>query len=93
MNGNNSGRLGPLVYLANNWISLIGVALVTTASGLAIAIPLMILVATVTIGGLMGLIIVAAVRTRRMRATTGTLGAAVPVGTEGIVQAPLAACQ
>lgn len=31
MNGNNSGRLGPLVYLADNWISLIGVALVTTA--------------------------------------------------------------
>ncbi|MCB9386089.1 MAG: DmsE family decaheme c-type cytochrome [Bryobacterales bacterium] len=31
MNGNSGGRLGPLVYLANNWISLLGVAFVTTA--------------------------------------------------------------
>ena len=31
MNGNWSDRGGPLVYLANNWISFIGVALVTTA--------------------------------------------------------------
>ena len=37
----------------------------------------------------MVLIVVAAVRTRRMRATTGTVGVAVPAGTEGIVQAPL----
>ncbi len=32
MNGNSNGRLGPLVYLADNWISLLGVALVTTAA-------------------------------------------------------------
>jgi membrane-bound serine protease (ClpP class) len=50
-------------------------------------------VLVVTIGGLviaiLGLSFVAA-RTRRMRAPSGQLGAPVPVGTPGVVQAPLA---
>ncbi len=81
--------LGGIVCLALGAAALYTTPMTPTAPLVAVAPPV-ILVATVTIGGLMGLIIVAAVRTRRMRATTGTLGAAVPVGTEGIVQAPLA---
>jgi membrane-bound serine protease (ClpP class) len=50
-------------------------------------------VLVVTIGGLViamiGLSVIAA-RTRRMRAPRGQLGAPVPVGTPGVVQAPLA---
>ena len=37
----------------------------------------------------MGLITIAAVRTRRMRAPAGTVGVPVPIGTTGVVQAPL----
>jgi len=38
---------------------------------------------------LMGLITLAAIRTRRMTASAGTVGVPVPVGSEGVVQAPL----
>ena len=38
---------------------------------------------------LMGLIAIAAVRTRRMKASAGTVGVPVPIGSEGVVQAPL----
>jgi membrane-bound serine protease (ClpP class) len=38
---------------------------------------------------LMSIIAIAAVRTRRMKASAGTVGVPVPIGSEGIVQAPL----
>ncbi|MCJ7712813.1 MAG: hypothetical protein MUQ32_18505, partial [Chloroflexi bacterium] len=81
--------LGGIVCLALGAAALYTAPMTPTAPLVAVAPPV-ILVATATIGGLMGLIVVAAIRTRRMRATTGTLGAAVPVGSEGIVQSPLA---
>ncbi len=81
--------LGGIICLALGAAALYTAPLTPTAPLVAVAPPV-ILVATVTIGGLMGLIVVAAVRTRRMRATPGTVGAAVPVGTAGIVQSPLA---
>ena len=40
-------------------------------------------------GLLMSLITLAAIRTRRMKASAGTVGVPVPIGSEGIVQAPL----
>ena len=54
-----------------------------------VATPL-IVVSTVTTALLMGLITLAAIRTRRMAAPAGTVGVPVPLGTTGIVQAPLA---
>ncbi len=54
-----------------------------------VAAPLVI-VATGTTAILMGLITVAAIRTRRMGATAGTVGVPVPLGSDGVVQAPLA---
>jgi len=53
-----------------------------------VATPL-IVVMTVTTAVLMGLVAVAAVRTRRMPAPAGTVGVRVPLGTLGTVQAPL----
>jgi membrane-bound serine protease (ClpP class) len=52
--------------------------------------PSVIVVTTVTLGSLMILITVAAIRTRRMRGPAGQLGGPIPMGTEGTVQAPLA---
>jgi len=80
--------LGGIVCVALGAAALYTAPMTPTAPLVAVAPPV-ILVATATIGGLMVLIVVAAVRTRRMRATTGTVGVAVPAGTEGIVQAPL----
>jgi membrane-bound serine protease (ClpP class) len=54
-----------------------------------VATPL-ILVSTLTTALLMGLITLAALRSRRMAAPAGTVGVPVPLGTTGIVQAPLA---
>jgi membrane-bound serine protease (ClpP class) len=48
-----------------------------------------IVVMTTTTAILMGLVAVAALRTRRMPAPAGTVGGRVPIGTLGIVQAPL----
>ncbi|MEW6223794.1 MAG: NfeD family protein [Chloroflexota bacterium] len=53
-----------------------------------VATPLVV-VMTATTAVLMGLIAVAAVRSRRMLAPAGTVGARVPIGTLGTVQAPL----
>jgi membrane-bound serine protease (ClpP class) len=53
-----------------------------------VATPLVI-VMTVTTGVLMGLIAVAAMRTRRMPAPAGLASTALPIGTLGTVQAPL----
>jgi len=53
-----------------------------------VALPV-IAVMTITTGMLMALITLAAVRSRTMPAPAGTYGAAVPAGSEGIVQAPL----
>jgi membrane-bound serine protease (ClpP class) len=56
---------------------------------IAVAPPLLIVV-TVAVAVLMALIAVAALRSRRMTGTTGTVGVAIPKGSPGIVQAPLA---
>ncbi len=53
-----------------------------------VATPLVI-VMTGTTAVLMGLVAVAAVRTRRMPAPVGAVGAGLPIGTLGTVQAPL----
>jgi membrane-bound serine protease (ClpP class) len=53
-----------------------------------VATPL-IVVSTATTAVLMGLLAIAAIRTRRMRATAGTIGAPIPAGEPGVVQAPL----
>lgn len=54
----------------------------------AVATPLVI-VMTATTAVLMGLVAVAAVRTRTMAAPAGSVGTALPIGTIGTVQAPL----
>jgi membrane protein implicated in regulation of membrane protease activity len=54
----------------------------------AVATPLVV-VTTVTTAILMGLLTLAAIRTRRMPAPAGTVGVQVPLGTLGSVQAPL----
>jgi membrane-bound serine protease (ClpP class) len=53
-----------------------------------VALPV-IVVSTATTAILMGLITVAAIRTRSMAAPAGTVGVPVPLGTEGVVQSPL----
>jgi membrane-bound serine protease (ClpP class) len=68
-------------------------ALYTQPSGptgpiVGVATPV-ILVVTITMAILMGLIAIAAARTRAMKAPAGTVGVPVPMGTTGIVQAPL----
>ena len=51
--------------------------------------PLLILVTTATTAILLGLVTVAAMRTRRMGSSPGTAGTTLPVGTLGVVAAPL----
>jgi membrane-bound serine protease (ClpP class) len=53
-----------------------------------VATPLIVVV-TVTTGLLMGLITLAAIRTRQMPAPSGSVGEPVALGTTGVVQAPL----
>jgi membrane-bound serine protease (ClpP class) len=60
-----------------------------TAPLVQVATPL-IVVTTATTAILMGLITVAAVRTRHMPAPAGSVGVRVPLGSAGVVQAPLA---
>ena len=52
--------------------------------------PLLLALSTVTLGGLMAMITVVAVRTRKMRGPTDQLGRPVAPGVAGVVQAPLA---
>jgi membrane protein implicated in regulation of membrane protease activity len=52
--------------------------------------PAMIAATAATIGGVMVLVTIVAIRTRRMRGPRDQLGTPVAVGTEGVVQAPLA---
>ena len=54
----------------------------------SVALPV-ILVSTATTAILMGLITIAAIRTRNMAPPRGSVGVPVPLGTEGVVQAPL----
>ena len=53
-----------------------------------VATPL-IVTATVTTAVLMGLLTLAAIRTRHMAAPAGSVGSPVPLGSAGVVQAPL----
>lgn len=48
-----------------------------------------ILTVTITLAVLMGLVAIMAARTRAMRPPAGTVGVPVPIGTTGVVQAPL----
>jgi membrane-bound serine protease (ClpP class) len=52
--------------------------------------PVVTAVVAITAGAIMGFIAAAALRTRRMRASPGTIGAPVDPGSPGVVQAPLA---
>jgi membrane-bound serine protease (ClpP class) len=54
-----------------------------------VATPVVV-VATLTTAALMGLITIAALRTRRMGSSVGTVGVPVTAGATGVVQAPLA---
>ena len=73
---------------------LLGVSALYTAPGdpfepvVQVATPLVV-VMTVTFGILMLLITLAAIRTRNMRPTPGSIGTAVPIGTRGDVRRPL----
>ncbi len=49
-----------------------------------------ILTVTITMAVLMGLVTIMAARTRELRPPAGTVGVPVPLGTTGVVQAPLA---
>jgi membrane-bound serine protease (ClpP class) len=60
-----------------------------TAPLVGVASPV-VATATITMAVLMGLIAIAAARTRAMRPSAGTVGVPVPPGTQGVVQAPLA---
>jgi membrane protein implicated in regulation of membrane protease activity len=52
--------------------------------------PPVIIVTTGTTAILMVLVTYAAIRTRHMASTAGTVGVRIPIGTLGVVQAPLA---
>ncbi len=52
--------------------------------------PVLLVLSTVTLGGLMAIVTIAAIRTRRMRGPTDQLGRPVAPGVAGVVQAPLA---
>ena len=54
----------------------------------SVALPVVV-VSTATTAILMGLITIAAIRTRNMAPPSGTVGVPIPLGTEGVVQAPL----
>jgi len=54
-----------------------------------VAPPIIVLVAGAA-GLIMAFVTVGALRSRRMRASPGTVGTSIAVGTEGVVQAPLA---
>jgi membrane-bound serine protease (ClpP class) len=51
--------------------------------------PVVLVVTACTLGLLMGLITIVAIRTRRMKGPAGQMGDRVPLGTAGVVQAPL----
>jgi len=51
--------------------------------------PAVLVVTACTLGLLMGLITIVAIRTRRMKGPAGQMGDRVPMGTVGVVQAPL----
>src|SRR5690242_6575319 len=53
-----------------------------------VAVPV-ILTVTITMAVFMALITIMAARTRNLRAPAGTVGVPVPIGTTGVVQAPL----
>jgi membrane-bound serine protease (ClpP class) len=59
-----------------------------TAPDTSVALPVIATV-TITLGILMALVTAAAIRTRRMAATAGTVGTAVAVGSLGAVRRPL----
>jgi len=54
-----------------------------------VAVPV-ILTVTITMAVFMALITIMAARTRQLKAPAGTVGVPVPIGTTGVVQAPLA---
>ncbi len=80
--------LGGIVSFALGASALYTVPVDPTGPTVQVWTPL-IVVTTATAAGLMGLVAVAAVRTRRMRGSPGTVGIAIPIGSEGHVQAPL----
>jgi membrane-bound serine protease (ClpP class) len=73
----------------------LGASALYTQPGLDPTVPLVqvatpvIVVSTLSTAGLMTFITLAAIRTRHMPASAGTVGVPVPLGTTGVVQAPL----
>src|SRR5829696_4492011 len=80
--------LGGIVALALGASALYTAPVPPTAPIVAVAPPV-IVVTVGTVALLMILVSIAAVRSRRMRGSEGTVGVAVPVGSAGVVQAPL----
>jgi membrane-bound serine protease (ClpP class) len=81
--------VGGLVCLALGASALYTDPGTPTAPDVSVAIPVIVVV-IVTVGSLMVLVTIAAIRSRRMTAAPGTVGAAVAVGTVGEVRSPLA---
>jgi membrane-bound serine protease (ClpP class) len=83
-----------LLTLAGIVAFALGASALYTAPGdpaqpaVQVAAPV-IAVTTISAALLMSLIGIAAVRTRRMKASAGTVGVPIPPGSEGVVQAPL----
>ena len=80
--------LGGVVCFALGASALYTVPVDPTGPAVHVWTPL-IIVTTVTAGSLMALITLSALRTRRMGSSVGTVGVAIPIGSEGYVQAPL----
>lgn len=80
--------VGGVVCLALGLSALYTAPLGPTGPDVGVAQPL-IATMTVTIGVLMALVITAAIRSRHMPSSAGTVGVAIPPGASGVVQAPL----
>ena len=81
--------IGGLVCLALGAAALFTDSGSPTAPVVAVGLPTIVAVVAST-GLFMGLVVIVAVRSRRMRATPGTVGAGIAAGTVGEVRDPLA---
>lgn len=81
--------IGGVVCLALGLSALYTAPVGPTGPDVSVAMPVIVTM-TATIGVLMALMIATAIRTRHMPSSAGTVGIAIPLGSEGVVQAPLA---
>lgn len=80
--------VGGVVCLALGLSALYTTPVSPTGPDVSVGLPLIVTMTT-TIGILMALVLTAAIRSRRMPSSAGTVGVPVPIGVEGVVQAPL----